>query len=202
MSWNKLPLARKVGEVPENEDKFNSWSGTHGYYTRPETVSNPFKTDKMLNQSFDKSKLVDNVTLCTTLRELNKSQVEFKPSTATDSKIMSRSSSRATFVDQRTMSCIMKERGTEDNFMSSFERVSGGSAAYGDDMSIPLKHVSAVVNDCMGTEAPEFIVDKFVELCNRNSAGGRITWSRFRYIHFLQATDRLPTTYLLIITSL
>lgn len=181
MSWNRLPLARKVGEVPEYEDKFASWSGTHGYYTRPDTVPNPFKTDKMLNSAFDKSKLVENVTLCTTLRELNKSQVEFKPRTATDAKIMSRSSSHATFVDQRTMSAIMRERGTVDNFYCSFERVSCGWGSSGEDVSVPVKHVGAVVNDCLGSDAPEFIVDKFIELCNRNSAGGRITWSRFRY---------------------
>lgn len=182
MSWNKLPLAKKVGEVPEDEDKFSSWSGTHGYYTRPDTVSNPFKTDKMLNGTFDKSKLIDNVTLCTTLREINKSQVEFKPRTGHDPKMLGKSSSRTYFVDQRTLSSIMKEQGTEEKFQVSFEKFSNASGwqGNGEELSVPIKSVAAIVNDCMGTEAPEFIVDKFVELCNRNSAGGRITWSKFR----------------------
>jgi hypothetical protein len=172
MSWNKLPLAKKVGEVPEDEDKFHSWSGNHGYYTRPETVSNPFKTDKMLNSTFDKSKMIENVTLCTTQREINKSQVEFKPKSGHEPKMLGKSSSRASFVDQRTMSSIMHENGTVENFKTAFDKVSTYHG-YGTEPSIPIKSVGSVVSDCMGTEAPEFIVDKFVEACNRNSAAGR-----------------------------
>lgn len=173
-------MARKVGEVPENEEKFHSWSGVHGYYTRPETVSNPFKTDKMLNSTFDKSKMIENLTLCATQREINKSQVEFKPRTAYEPKMLGRSTSSANFVDQRTLSSIMHEKGKEEYFQESFERVSGSSLENGEDISVSIKSIPAVVNDCMGTDAPEFIVDKFVEVCNKNSAGGRITWSKFK----------------------
>lgn len=179
MSYNKLPLAKKVGEVPEDEDKFLSWSGSHGYYTRPATVSNPFKTDKMINGVFETSEMIHNVSLCTTQRELNKSQVEFKPKSGYDPKMLGRSTSKAYFVDQRTLSKIMTEQGTVEQFQISFDKVydslpEAGGPERGEYYSIPLKNVPAVVNDCMGVEAPEFIVDKFIELCNKNSAAGTV----------------------------
>lgn len=179
MSYNRLPLTKKVGEVSEDEDKFLSWSGSHGYYTRPDTVSNPFKTDKMINGVFENSEMIHNVTICTTQREMNKSQVEFKPKSGHDPKMLGRSSSKACYVDQRTLSKIMSDNGTVENFQVSFDKVYDSlpgavGPERGEYYSIPLKSVPAVVSDCMGVEAPEFIVDKFVELCNKNSAAGTI----------------------------
>lgn len=180
MSFNRLPLTKKVGEVSEDEDKFLSWSGSHGYYTRPATVSNPFKTDKMLNSTFDRTEMINNVTLCTTQREMNKSQVEFKPKTGHDLKMLGRSSSRNYFVDQRWLSRIMEERGTEESFQISFDKVYDGLPDSGPERtkyySIPIRSVREVVNDCMGLESPEFIVDKFIELSNYHSAGGTVCY--------------------------
>jgi hypothetical protein len=174
MSWNLLPLAKKVGEVGEDEDKFLSWSGSHGYYSRPQTVSNPFKTDTMLNSSFDLKEMVHNQTVCTLQRELNKSQVEFKPKTGNDAKMLGVTSSMSSFVDQRSMSQLVKERCTEDNFRQSFIKVLQSAQAKDiDNVSLLLKNVPAVVVDCLGVNpAPEFVVDKFTELANRNSVGG------------------------------
>ena len=179
MSFNRLPLTKKVGEVAEGEEKFQSWSGTHGYYTRPATVSNPFKTDKMLSGTFDKDEMINNVSLCTTLRELNKSQVEFKPKTGTDAKMLGTSSSMSYFVDQKLLSHIMQENGTEEKFHASFDKIYDSLPESGPERSkyysIPVKRVRDVVNDCMGIESPEFIVNKFIELSNYHSAGGRIS---------------------------
>jgi len=177
MSFNRLPLTKKVGEVAEGEEKFQSWSGTHGYYTRPATVSNPFKTDKMLSGTFDKDEMINNVSLCTTLRELNKSQVEFKPRTGNDAKMLGTSSSMSYFVDQKLLSHIIQEHGTEENFRTSFDKIYDSLPESGPERSkyysIPVKRVRDVVNDCMGLESPEFIVNKFIELSNYHSAGGR-----------------------------
>ena len=175
MSWNKLPLAKKVGEVPEDEDKFASWSGSHGYYSRPETVSNPFKTDKMINGTFDKNEMVHNLTLCSTQRDINKSQVEFKPSSGHDPKMLSKSTSKAYFVDQRELSRIMQDKGTVENFKISFENIcASGGQPYSGDPLIPVSQVHKVISDCLGVDAPEFITDKFIELCNKNSVAGII----------------------------
>ena len=185
MSHNKLPLTKKVGEVSEEDDKFMSWSGSYGYYTRPETVSNPFKTDKMLNGVFDNSEMIHNQTLCTTQREANKSQVEFKAKTGHQPKMLGRTSSRDCFVDQRTLSSIMHEKGTLENFEISFDKIyasapqaagigSSGmdTTANRDSRAVSVKSIPAIVSDCMGVNAPDFIVDKFIELCNKNSVAG------------------------------
>lgn len=176
MSFNKLPLAKKVGEVSEDDDKFLSWSGSHGYYTRPSTVSNPFQTDKMLNGTYNRDEMIHNATLCTTQREINKSQVEFKKKTVNDPKMLGKSASRNFFVNQRQLNHIMQDRGTVENFQVSFDKVHEETYLVNTDRgelhSIQIKHVPDVVNDCLGVDSPEFIMDRFVELSNKYSAGG------------------------------
>jgi hypothetical protein len=183
---NKYPLARKVGEVGEDEDKFLSWSNVHGYYNRPETNQNPFKTDKMMNAAFDVDAMVFNQTLSNTLRETNKSTVEFKKRSDHEPKMLATTSSRANFVDQKNMSVVMLERATPAGLQASFDYMydkteSGDVRALnrGDFYAISTKYVAELVNHCMGVDAPEFIVDKFVELSTKNSVGGKITWSKF-----------------------
>jgi hypothetical protein len=181
---NKYPLARKVGEVGEEEDKFLSWSGNHGYYSRPETNVNPFKTDKMMNAGFDVEAMVHNQTLCSSLREANKSTVEFKVKLTHDPKMLSTTSSQANFVDQKNMTSIMLERATSERLQAAFDDMfdkteTGLALTRGEFYAISTKYVAEIVNNCMGMDTPNFIVDKFVELSTKNSVGGKISWAKF-----------------------
>lgn len=179
-SFGQLPLTGKVGVVSENEDKFSSWSGVHGYYNRPETEYNPFKTDKMLNGTFDIDAMKYNQSLSTTMRETNKSTVEFKPRVDGDSRMLGRSISMESFVDSRSMKERMAEDGSADNFKVSFEKILDHNSEQ-QGAGLPVKLVYAVVEDCLGEDIPRFITDKFVELSKKYSFAGRISWPQFRY---------------------
>lgn len=178
MMSQQLPLTPKVGEVPVSEDKYSAWSGTHGYYGRPETVQDTYKTDKMLNSRFDHEGMVNNQLLCTTMREKNKSTVEFKPSVDGDSKMLSRSTSMENFVNQRKMASLMQEKGTVENFQASFEKILS-SSKLSSEKGLDVRDALFVIQDCLGDDAPEFISDKFIALCKKNSFLGKITWSQF-----------------------
>ena len=177
---SKLPLTKKVGEVPEDEDKFQSWSSTFGYYGRPDITLNPFKTDKMYSGNFDDKEMKFNKSLTSSLRDLNKSQVEFKPKKGSDSKMLGKTSSMTSFVHQRKMNELMKELGTVENFQTAFESTYLDRDFKSMKNSLSLKYIPEVVNRCLGTESPDFIVDKFVDLSRKNSMSGRISWAQFR----------------------
>jgi hypothetical protein len=57
----RFPLTKKVGEVPEDDEKFLSWSGPYGYYRRPDAVTSPFKTDKMYSDMVDVEEMKFNL---------------------------------------------------------------------------------------------------------------------------------------------
>jgi hypothetical protein len=181
----RFPLTKKVGEVPEDEEKFLSWSGPYGYYRRPDAVTNPFKTDKMYSDTVDVEEMKFNKTLSSSLRDLNRSQVEFKPKRATDARLLGTTSSMASFVPQRKINDIMKTNGTLQNFQTLFEKICNEREIQGlpsshDTYFISLQFIPMIVSDCLGREAPEFIVDKFVELSRKHSVAGRISWAQFR----------------------
>jgi len=179
----RFPLTKKVGEVPEDEEKFLSWSGPYGYYQRPDAVTNPFKTDKMYSDTVDVEEMKFNKTLSSTLRDLNRSQVEFKPKRSTDARLLGTTSSMASFVPQRKINEIMKTAGTLENFKTSFEKICNEREIQGLPSShayvISLQYIPMIISDCLGREAPEFIVDKFVELSRKHSVAGRISWTQF-----------------------
>ena len=50
-----LTLTPKIGVTPADQSKFDSWSGTSGYYRKPEYKQDPYKTDKMHSGGFTKS---------------------------------------------------------------------------------------------------------------------------------------------------
>ena len=119
----KLPPALKIGITPEGKSKFDSWSGSSGYYRRPETSFNPYKTDKMLSGSISIDDLKFNASLCTSMRISNKSKVEVKRSGSlapVEPKCLGKSNSMNSFIDQRTWSQILTEFGNYETFLNAF----------------------------------------------------------------------------------
>lgn len=173
----QLPLTPKVGEVPEGCPKFNSWSGVHGYYKRPDTALNPFVTDKMMSGHFDKEFMLHNQSLCSTMRETNKSTVEFKVNLKVKPKMLSTSNSKESFIDQRYIANQICEISSSDNFERSFDKFATWDSD--DNKFLKITDIPDLIRDCMGI-APDFVVDKFKELAKRESVAGRISWPIFR----------------------
>lgn len=53
-----LTLTPKIGVTPDGQSKFDSWSGSSGYYRKPDTKYDPYKTDKMYSGVFTKSGII------------------------------------------------------------------------------------------------------------------------------------------------
>ena len=174
----QLPLCPKIGEVPDGQDKFQSWSGNYGYYRRNDTQSNPYKTDKTLNETFDTDALQLNKTLCASMAYTNKSQVNKKgPGVAVESHIcLSRTNSMESFVSQREWFKIFEERGSPERFSDCF----AAFALPDRQLLMPVAKIAKLVKMCIGDDCPKFILDRFIEKANRSSLNGLISWESFR----------------------
>lgn len=173
---DRLPLTPKVGEVPPNVDKFASWSGNFGYYPRAATATPQFKTDKMLSGSFNLDDLILNRTVCSRLSNKNKSLVEYKSSAQVEDnhKMFTRSNCFESHVFHKRYRQLMNERGSPEHFRGSFEkfRVNGRDC-------VSFYEIDLVVKDCLGNDAPEFIVGKFKDFSSSFAMRGEINWKDF-----------------------
>jgi hypothetical protein len=175
----QLPLAPKIGEVPPNVDKFKSWSGNHGYYKRPDAIINPYKTDKMLSDKVSLEDVLQNQSICSTLRNNNKSQVS-KIRVATqllnDQKMLGKSNFSLSFIDYKTVvsEFILHIEDFEQPFNGNIDAVEHILDSNDDGKSVSLSRVPIVVRDTLGSDVPNFILDRFVESCNRRSLEGNI----------------------------
>lgn len=174
-----MPLTPKIG-IPE-EDKFASWSAPHGSYLRDAVTPNYFKTDKMLSNSITKQDLIENVTLMTHMYKTNKSQVEFKGKTtgslssSGSQHLFGRTNSMECFVDYKSNLSLMRQCGTVENFDRSFQKylkTNKLNNAFEDVIS--LFDTDLVVRDCLGVNAPEFIVEKFKNISNSVAVHGKL----------------------------
>ena len=59
-----LTLTPKIGVIPADQSKFDSWSGTSGYYRKPDYKYDPYKTDKMHSGGFTKSGTIPPTACC------------------------------------------------------------------------------------------------------------------------------------------
>lgn len=175
---DRLPLTPKVGEVSPGADKFASWSGPYGYYPRAATASPQFKTDKMLSGSFNLEELVLNRTVCTRLLNRNKNLVEFKSTEGLGDSGMRKSYSRSncfeTYVHHGHFRELMAQRGTEEGFRESFLRFQKLGAD-----CVSYYEIDLLVKDCLGDDAPEFIISKFKEFASSYAVRGELFWRDF-----------------------
>lgn len=172
----RLPLTPKVGEVPPDVEKFASWSGTHGYYPRAATATPQFKTDRMLNDSFNLDDLILNRTVCSRLLNKNKSLVEYKSTSGMDSeqRTLSRSNTFETHVFHKRYLELLCEHDRTEKFREAFSKYQRN----GND-SVSFYEIDLLVKDCLGNDAPEFIIGKFKEFGSSVTVRGEIQWKDF-----------------------
>lgn len=174
----KLPLTPKVGVIEDN--KFASWSGTHGSYGLPPTQPPTFKTDKMLSGSFSFDEMVLNRTVCAKMTAKNKSLVEFnKTNTNGLKKTMTRSNSSESFVHFKQHQLLMQQYGSLEQFRSSFIKYPPKKFKTSNVDVISVYDAELVVKDCLGDDAPEFILYKVRELCFHYAINGEVSWDDF-----------------------
>lgn len=182
---NRLPLTPKIGEIPPNQEKFAGWSSSCGYYPRAATANNPFKTDQMMNSSFNLDDLVLNRTICSQLCNRNKNLVEFKrPLTDSEQEGLSphevkvspmrKSNAYETHVYYHQNQILFHERGNPLYFQRSFLKYQ----KLGSD-GISFYEIDLVVKDCLGQDVAEFIISKFKEFGGSYAIRGEIFWDDF-----------------------
>lgn len=184
---NRVPPTLKVAETLEGRaNRFQEWSPVYGYYSRPESTLNPFQTDKMRSMMYNTDYFSVNALICKTMREANKNQVVKldKPLLKSDSRplILTRSVSHQSFIDSVAKS---KEASKITENIEAWDSAFGTVALNnprkdGDDYYITMKQVTKVVYMAIGEDVPRFVMDKFLILCKKAEAGGRIYWTDFR----------------------
>jgi hypothetical protein len=181
----KLPPTSKIGETPEGRSKFDSWHGNSGYYKRPETYLDPYKTDKMMCVGPTDEEAITNATLCATMRASNKSKVDVKRTNGTVAQEFTKSQNMENYIDQRSWSKKLLDYDYDsfrDSFFLFLEEDAKTNLASSDDFSISVwtKNVPKIVKHCLGNDVPEFIIDRFAVLSRKYNNEGRISWVVFR----------------------
>jgi len=195
---NRVPPTLKVAETLEGRaNRFNQWVQQYGYYAKPDTLLNPFQSDAMRSMQYNTEDFAWNAQICKTMREANKNQVVQldKPLLKSDPRpiVLTRSVSHEAFVDSVTKAAMASNFGETSNrerlnaWEGAFAEVAAtrmasktSVAASQDDTFITMKDVSKVVYKVMGQDVPRFIMDKFMILCKKAEAGGRVYWEDFR----------------------
>lgn len=179
-----LPLTPKVGTIEDG--KFEGWSGTHGGYHRTPANGTAWQTDKMLSGSFTFDDMVLNRSVCKTMMTKNKSLVEFKGKAASSNgdlkKTLTKSSSAEAFVDYRKFQDLMRDYGSNDQFYTSFQRFlkpRPNNPVFRPEV-ISVYETDFVVKNCLGDDAPEFILYKVREFGQSVAIQGEISWDEFR----------------------
>ena len=174
----KLPLTPKVGTIEDN--KFASWSGTHGSYSLLPTGAPTFKTDKMLSGSFTFDEMVLNRTVCAKLSNKNKSLVEFTKNTNSAlKKTLTKSNSMESFVHYQHYQRLLHEAGSYEQFKISFDKYRRVKPNTMNMDVISVFETDLVVKDCLGDDAPEFILYKVRELCHSVAKNNEVFWDDF-----------------------
>jgi len=194
MSENrKLPPTLKVGiTLQQRDNRYHVWSGTHGYYQRPETYYKPYQTDNQRAMStYNQADLRASVDICRAMATANKSQVAPKTNLAALASaprpvVLTRSVSADCFVDfVKKKNEAWRTASNADDYRLAFERIAAAAAAKlnqsndGDELYISMKEVPTVVNAVLGEDVPRFVMEKFVVLCKKAEAGGRVYWADF-----------------------
>ncbi len=185
MSHTQMPLTPKVGEVKPDEEKYLSWSGSHGYYQRSNMRSQAFKTDKMLCPAFTFEDIVLNRTVNSRMTSRNKSLVEFKGSrTGAGAKTLSRTNSLESFVNFQDCQQLFRERGTYEQFRESFDRFLRDKPNVPGAEVVEIHQIGLLVQDCLGEKTPDYIIYKFRELSYSVAVNNEIYWNDFWYVEF------------------
>ena len=147
-------MPKKIGEVPENEEKYSSWSGTSGYYKRLPTERDLYKTDKMLSSTVSVEDLLLNKALCTKMSHTNKSQVEFKPKSKNTqlNASLTRSNSFETFVNHKKFYDYYNYYVTQENFQYAFMKY---KKSYGSGLNsdvLAWSDIDTVVKECLNNQ--------------------------------------------------
>jgi hypothetical protein len=184
MSHTQYPLTPKVGTLESG--KFDGWSGTHASYGRVSAQSAGWQSDKMLSGSFTFDDMILNRSVCQTMLKKNKSMVEYKgkkPGADFDlRRTLSRSTSQENFVDFKRYQKLMHDFGTDDQFYSSFQiylKSKPYSPANRPEV-ISLYETDFVVRNCLGDDAPDFILYKVKEFAFSVAVQGELTWDEMR----------------------
>jgi len=183
----EIPPALAPGvTIPQRDNKFQNWNGTHGYYQRADTRLQPYQTDNMRSMVYKQEDLLASSGICNTMRIANKAQVVGKkgvggapePARPTDFR---RSVSHASYADFVGLQAENWQKiNSGDDFLPAFESVSSKNDGQGDDSYIRMHDVVDVVQTALGDTTPQFVVEKFMKLCKRAEVGGRVYWADFR----------------------
>lgn len=177
----KLPPTAKIGETPEGTSKFGSWHGSSGYYKRPDTSLDPYKTDKMMQAGPSSEESLNNYTLCSTMRASNKSKVSVNRTQDTVAKEFTKSQNMENYIDQRSWSKNLLNYDY-DSFRDSFFLFTEDDVNLLEDgnISVWTRSIPKIVKHCLGNDTPEFIIDRFSVLSRKYNNEGRISWDAFR----------------------
>lgn len=190
---NRVPPTLKVAETLEGRaNRFQEWQGQYGYYQNARPFLDPFQTDNMRSTTYNVEDFKWNAQICKTMREANKNQVVKldKPLLTSDPRpvVLTRSVSHEAFVNTIAKSVHASNFGEGsqrlDMWESAFTAIASSrlspKAVSQDDTYITMKEVQKVVNKVLGEDVPRFIVEKFMILCKKAEAGGRVYWEDFR----------------------
>lgn len=179
----KLGATGKIGDWPAGQSKYSAFSDKSGYYRRMPTAPTPFKSDKQFSGSYTLDELKSNVKVCSTLRQENKSKVEVKRSTQLKAKEFSKTQFTQSFFDQRNWSKVLLKYECSsfvDEFNAHVAR-GGPLVGEGNDAMVLVapKYIAAIITKSLGSDTPEFIVDKFSILSTKYSVDKTISWATF-----------------------
>lgn len=172
----KLGPTPQIGETPAGTSKFKSWGGESGYYRRPETIMDPYATDKQLSGSYTTEELQTNVRVCATMRDNTKSKV-VKGMVYSGVTEFTKSQFMESFVDQREWGKILVAIDIE-SYREAFDRFGNSDI----DPSVPTTKITNVVKMACGSSVPDFIHDRFVVISRKNAVEGTVSWMNFRDI--------------------
>lgn len=184
----------------ERDSRFSNWNSTSGYYDKESILSSSIlRTDSSRNLQDTQKFLKSSVDISSKLFRANKNQVLkadapgsklHGSNTSLTSKASLKSTQSTSFINPRSWRTILAEKYDSSMWLTSFEKFVkpfkknptslDGSLLL--DQSILLTDVSNVVFDCLGADAPSFLVEKFAKLSSEVAKERRVTWHQFSWV--------------------
>jgi hypothetical protein len=184
----EIPPALAPGvTIPQRDNKFQNWNGTHGYYQRADVRLQPYQTDNMRSMVYKQEDLLASSGICNTMRIANKATVVGSKKGAgsapeqprpIDFKRSISHQSYADFVGLQTANWQKINSG--DDFWPAFDSIASKNDGQGDDSYIRMHDVMDVLHLALSDAVPQFVTEKFMKLCKRAEVGGRVYWADFR----------------------
>lgn len=175
------------------DNRFDSWNSKSGYYENDRMLTAGLPRTDSTTSLQDTSKFIPTSRAITSqLYNQNKSKFLLKDGPGM-TKYSSKSSTNFTksFINPQSLKKSLESKYDESIWQESFSRyvtpvVKNATArdhSHLMDDFIPVSCVASVVTDCLGTEAPSFLMDMFLKLSASMATKERfISWSDFKDI--------------------